>query len=133
MPIPLQPPCSPEPGTVETGNVTPLLHEIRHALQALLESGNETVIDLRSLPLGPGEEARIEERLGCGEVRAELSALGPSEIHETRYPGVWLVTHRNNDNVVIGRFIEICLVPRLVLAQDADIRAGLDELNAQLA
>lgn len=131
--MPIQPVCSPEPGTVETGNVTPLLHEIRHALQALLESGNETVIDLRSLPLGPGEEARIEERLGCGEVRVELSALGPSEIHETRYPGVWLVTHRNNDNAVIGRFIEICLVPRLVLAQDADIRAGLAELNAQLA
>lgn len=133
MQIPVQPACSTEPGTVETGNVAPLLHEIRHALQALLESGSETVIDLRGLPLAPGEEARIEQRLGCGEVRVELNALGPSEILETRYPGVWLVTHRNNDNEVIGRFIEICLVPRLVCAQDEDIRAGLAELNEQLA
>jgi hydrogenase-1 operon protein HyaF len=110
-----------------------LLHEIRHALQALLETGKETVIDLRGLPLGPGEEARIEEQLGRGEVRVALDALGPSEILETRFPGVWLVTHRNNDNEIIGRFIEICLVPRLVLAQDADIHAGLEELNARLA
>jgi hydrogenase-1 operon protein HyaF len=133
MQRPAEPACNAEPGTIETGNVVPLLHEIRHALQALLETGRETVIDLRGLPLGPGEEARIEEQLGRGEVRVELDALGPSEILETRFPGVWLVTHRNNDNEIIGRFIEICLVPRLVLAQDADMRAGLEELNAQLA
>jgi hydrogenase-1 operon protein HyaF len=51
---------------------------------------------------------------------------------ETRFPGVWLVTHCNNDGDVIGKFIEICLVPRLVSAQQADIRAGLAELNAAL-
>ena len=33
-----------------TGNVTPLLHEIRHALAALLESDEQTVIDLRAMP-----------------------------------------------------------------------------------
>ncbi|MGB5541699.1 MAG: hydrogenase expression/formation C-terminal domain-containing protein [Gammaproteobacteria bacterium] len=115
-----------------TGNVIPLLHEIRHALQALLDDGRETVIDLRSIPLGPGEEKRIEERLGRGEVQVQLSALGPSELVETRFPGVWLVTHNNNDGDVIGKFIEICLVPRLVSAQQADIRAGLAELNAAL-
>ena len=124
--------CSADTANVDTGNVIPLLHEIRHALQALLEEGQETVIDLRSIPLGPGEETRIEERLGRGEVQVQLSALGPSELVETRFPGVWLVTHCNNDGDVIGKFVEICLVPRLVTSQQADIRAGLAELNATL-
>ena len=124
--------CSAEHDNILTGNVIPLLHEIRHALQALLDDGRETVIDLRSIPLGPGEEKRIAERLGRGEIQVQLSALGPSELLETRFPGVWLVTHSNNDGDVIGKFIEICLVPRLVSAQQADIRAGLAELNAAL-
>ena len=61
---------------IETGNVKPLLHEIRHALARLEEGGEGTVIDLQSLPLAPGEERRIEETLGKGEVSAELNALG---------------------------------------------------------
>jgi hydrogenase-1 operon protein HyaF len=124
--------CGAEPDSFATGNVIPLLHEIRHALQALHDNGQETVIDLRSIPLGPGEEELIQERLGRGEVTVQLSALGPSEIVETRFSGVWLVTHRNNDAEVIGKFVEVCVIPRLVTAQQADIRAGLAELNSQL-
>jgi len=124
--------CSAEPGNVATGNVIPLLNEIRHAVQALLDDGQETVIDLRSIPLGPGEEACIEARLGRGEVQVQLSALGPSELVETRFPGVWLVTHCNNEGEVVGKFVEICIIPRLVTAQQADIRTGLAELNALL-
>jgi hydrogenase-1 operon protein HyaF len=51
---------------------------------------------------------------------------------ETRFPGVWLVTHRNNDDAIIGKFVEICRVPQLVTAQEADIQAGLAELGARL-
>jgi len=124
--------CGAEPGQVATGNVMPLLHEIRHALQALLDDGQETVIDLRGIPMGPGEEARIEARLGRGEVQVHLSTLGPSELVETRFPGVWLVTHCNDDGEVIGKFVEICRVPNLATAQQMDIRAGLAELCAEL-
>jgi hydrogenase-1 operon protein HyaF len=125
--------CSATPGEIATGNVIPLLHEVRHAMQQLLDSGQETVIDLRSIPLGPGEEEQIAEQLGRGEVQVRLSALGPSEIVETRYPGVWLVTHHNNDGDIIGKFVEVCTIPRLVTAQHEDIRAGLQALSAQLA
>jgi hydrogenase-1 operon protein HyaF len=133
MQIESQAGCSAAPGDIATGNVIPLLHEVRHALQGLLECGRETIIDLRSIPMGPGEEEQIAERLGRGEVQVRLSALGPSEIIETRYPGVWLVTHRNNDGDVIGKFIEVCAIPRLVTAQNEDIRAGLQLLGVQLA
>ncbi len=121
------------PGDLSTGNVEPLLHEVRHALQRWLDDGEVTVIDLRSIPMGPGEEDRIVSELGRGEVQARMSALGPSEIFETRFPAVWLVTHWNNDEEVIGKFIEICDMPRLLMAQEEDIREGLELLDTHLA
>jgi hydrogenase-1 operon protein HyaF len=122
-----------ETGEELTRNVKPLLHEIRHALDALLDSGARSVIDLRSMPLAPGEEQQLLEELGRGEVNARLHALGPSEIVETRYPGVWLVMHYNNADEVIGKFIEVCDVPELLRSQQEDIREGLELLQAQLA
>jgi hydrogenase-1 operon protein HyaF len=116
-----------------TFNVEPLLHEIRHALTRLLESAVATTIDLRSIPLAPGEEARIISELGTGEVQARMSALGPSDITETRFPGVWLVTHYNSENEVVGKFIEVCDMPQILKAQAEDIRAGLAQLTARLA
>ena len=118
---------------IDTGNVLPLLHEIRHALRRLAEGGEGAVIDLRSLPLAPGEERKIEEVLGQGEVSIEIDALGLSTIAETVFAGVWLVTHRNTEDEVVARFIEIARVPELVLAQADDIRAGLGELEETLA
>jgi len=115
-----------------TGNVTPLLHEIRHALRALLTEGQSTTIDLRSMPLAPGEEARIETLLGEGEVRVELNTLGRSEIMETRYPGVWLITHRNTEDVLLGRHIEISFIPDILKAQRCDIETGLEQLSSEL-
>jgi hydrogenase-1 operon protein HyaF len=116
-----------------TFNVEPLLHEIRHGLKRLLETAAATIIDLRSIPLAPGEEERIISELGTGEVQARMSALGPSEIRETRFPGVWLVTHYNSDNEVIGKFIEVCDIPQILKAQAEDIRDGLARLTARLA
>jgi len=121
-----------EVGVTRTLNVQPLLHEIRHALAQLLEQGKETVIDLRGIPLAPGEEVAIEQALGEGEVRATLSALGPSEIRETSFPGVWLVTHYNNDNQIVGKFVEVTAVPALLMSQTEDMAAGLERLKARL-
>jgi len=122
-----------ESGEGLTHNVQPLLHEIRHALNALLETGDTSVIDLRSIPLAPGEEARLIDRLGRGEVVVELNALGPSEIYETQYRGVWLVTHFNEDNNIIGRFIEITLFPEILKAQREDMQDSLLQLEDELS
>ena len=116
----------------ETGNVQPLLHEIRHALKRIANGEEGTIIDMQSLPLAPGEESRIEAALGEGEVRAELDALGPSTILETSYPGVWLVTHRNTENEVVGRLIEVARIPDLLLAQPEDIQAGIARLEREI-
>jgi hydrogenase-1 operon protein HyaF len=122
-----------EAGEGLTYNVQPLLHEIRHALAQLLDGGEARVIDLRSMPLAPGEEERLLDELGHGEVYARLHALGPSEIIETRFPGVWVVVHFNNDDEVIGKFIEVCDIPGLLRSQQEDIRQGLEQLQSQLA
>jgi hydrogenase-1 operon protein HyaF len=115
-----------------TWNVEPLLHEIRHALQELADSGKTGIIDLRSIPLAPGEEDKIIATLGRGEVQARIDALGPSEVTETRYAGVWLVTHYNDEQEIIGRFIEITAMPEILYSQAADIRQACTRLGDHL-
>jgi len=118
---------------VATGNVDPLLHEIRHALKRLANGEDGTVIDLKRLPLAPGEEERIEAVLGQGEVHAEVNALGPTSVQETTYPGVWLITHRNTEDEVVARFVEVTYMPELLKSQRADIESGLSKLESELA
>lgn len=119
-------------GNELTWNVQPILHEIRHALDKLLETGETHVIDLRSIPLAPGEEDKIIDTLCCGEVHAKLNALGPSEIYETGFAGVWLITHYNEENSVIGRFIEITRIPDILKSQREDITIALHQLETEL-
>lgn len=116
-----------------TGNVEPLLHEIRHALRRLADGEDGTAIDLYRLPLAPGEEQRIEALLGTGEVRAELDSLGPTLVQETAIPGVWFVTHRNTDDTVVARLIEVTRMPELLKSQQADIEQGLRKLESALS
>jgi len=119
-------------GNELTWNVKPILHEIRHALLDLLESGNTSIIDLRSIPLAPGEEETIINALGQGEVHARLDALGRSDIYETVYSGVWLVTHYNENETVVGRFIEITELPDILKSQREDMSDALKELTQEL-
>ena len=121
-----------EIGSYMTGNVKPLLHEIYHALNKLLESGDPTTIDLRALPLAPGEEEQIERVLGTGEVTAELDALGTSEIKESRYSGIWMIVHYNANREIIGKFIEITSIPAILKSQREDINDSLENLAAHL-
>jgi len=112
-----------------TGNVRPLLYEIQHALRRLSLGEGGTVIDLRSLPLAPGEEQQLEDELGQGEICAEIDALGQTTIRESSYPGVWLVTHRNTDQEIISKFIEVSFCPDLLKSQMDDIVCGLDRFD----
>ena len=115
-----------------TGNVLPILHEIRHALHKLLETGEPTIIDLRAMPFAPGEEKELEAQLGGGEVSVAIDALGPSTVNETAIPGVWLVTHYNEQEEVVGKFIEITRMPSILESQTEDIRSGLERLSESL-
>ena len=102
------------------GNVRPLLSEVLHAIDRLLDTGEPTTIDLAGLPFGPGELEHLEAMLGSGDIR------------ETACPGVWWLEHRNAANDVVGRFIEITRTPEILSAQDADIAAGRARLEDKL-
>jgi hydrogenase-1 operon protein HyaF len=114
------------------GNTLPLLHEIRHALARLIEQGEATVIDVQSLPMGPGDLRRLLDALGDGEVKAELDALGKTLVRESRYSGVWIIEHMNGNGAIASRFIEITWVPSLLQAQVEDVQQGLEELAGEL-
>ncbi|NOQ90489.1 MAG: hydrogenase expression/formation protein, partial [Gammaproteobacteria bacterium] len=115
-----------------THNVQPLLHEIKHALDKLIETDHTSIIDLRSIPLAPGEEDKILNMLGQGEVKAQLDALGLSEVSETQYAGVWIVTHYNDEDQIISRFIEVTTMPEILCSQTEDIMAAYSRLTLDL-
>jgi hydrogenase-1 operon protein HyaF len=115
------------------GNALPLLHEIRHALARLIEDGESSVIDVQSLPMGPGDLRRLLDALGEGELKAELDVLGKSLVRESRYAGVWIVEHMSGSGEVASRFIEITWVPSILQAQLEDVQKGLAELTGALA
>jgi hydrogenase-1 operon protein HyaF len=106
---------------------------VRHALERLLESGEPTTIDLGSIPLAPGEFDKIDGALGTGEVKVVLEAMGPSQIYETQFSGVWRITHFNATDEIVGRYIEVTRIPEILLAQEADVRVGLDLLTRRLS
>jgi hydrogenase-1 operon protein HyaF len=113
------------------GNVRPILNEVLHAIDRLLETDEPTTIDLAGLPFGPGELEHLEATLGTGELSAKLDALGTSRIRETVYPGVWWLEHRNAFDEVVGRYIEVTRTPEILSSQDADIVAGRARLEDQ--
>jgi len=113
------------------GNVQPILNEVLHALDRLIDNDEATTIDLASLPFAPGELEALEAALASGEVSAQLDALGTSNIRETLYPGVWWIEHRNVYDEVVGRYLEITRMPEILSSQTADIRAGRARLGEQ--
>ncbi|NJN46836.1 MAG: hydrogenase expression/formation protein [Candidatus Competibacteraceae bacterium] len=115
-----------------TENALPLLHEIRHALALLLETGEATVIDLRSLPLGAMDAQQLLQVLGRGEIQAQLDSLGKSFIQETGIPGVWFIEHFNAEERLVGQSIEVTFIPTILKSQPEDVRRGLLRLSAQL-
>lgn len=114
------------------GNLRALLTEIATRLDHLARDGTCGSIDLNSLPFAPGEYEQLRLLLGEGEASARIEALGPSEIVETRYPGVWWVTHYNVEGDIVADSIEITPIPEILKSQPDDISMGLELIREQL-
>mgnify|MGYP003525674078 CR=1 FL=1 len=114
------------------GYVPALLREIEALLLALVEDGRSGRIDLRSLPLLPGDDARLADALGIGQVDAMIDALGATRVRETGVAGVWWVTHANADGDTVAEFIDITLAPEILVTHADDARAGLAQLRSRL-
>jgi len=112
-----------------SGNAPVLLREIAALAQRLLASDESSAIDLRALPLTPADLDWLRETLGQGQVVATLDAEGESTLSETVCPGVWWVTHHNEQGAVASEFIEVTYVPELLKAHPDDVKIGLEHLE----
>lgn len=121
-----------QPAEIPTHNTLPLLHEIRHALKRLIESGEPSIIDLRAIPLTTTEEEQLETLLGQGEITCQLNALGKSTVMETSIPGVWLVSHYNTEEELMAKSIEITTIPAIVPSDTEAMREGLTTIATLL-
>lgn len=116
----------------EWGNALPILHEVRHALERLATTGAPGLIDLRAIPFGPGDEARLLARLGRGEVEAVIHALGETQIWECAIPAVWVIDHYNAEGERIALHLEIDRIPSLLMTQAEDLAEATARLDAIL-
>jgi hydrogenase-1 operon protein HyaF len=112
-----------------SGNAPVLLNEIAELARRLLDTGESSAIDLRALPLTPADLDWLRETLGHCQVTATLDAEGESTLTETVCPGVWWVTHHNENGAVASEFIEITFVPELLKAHPDDVKIGLEHLE----
>jgi len=114
-----------------------LLHEIQAMLKTLLDTGQNGTLDLRALPaLGEDGYQFLKEKLGIGEVSASIQSFGRSEIQETAYPGIWWISHYNQDDDILTELIEVNFLPELLKSPRDDVvfgQIGLDKLLLELA
>ncbi len=127
--IPIHVINAPSAETGLTGNAPPLLRELVELVRRLLETGEPSAIDLSALPLTPADLDWLRERLGNGEISVTLQASGESTLDETACPGVWWVTHHNEQGAVTSQFIEVTFVPELVKAHPRDVAIGRESLE----
>jgi hydrogenase-1 operon protein HyaF len=113
--------------------VLAVLQETANMVQTFLETQQSDSIDLRSLPLTPGDYDLLGEMLGEGEVSATIDAAGPTLVRETAYPGIWWITHLNNDDEVVAEFIEVTRCPEILKSQWDDISDSLEQLRSLLS
>jgi len=115
-----------------TGNALPIVHEIETLLNELVVSGKSASIDLRSLPMLPGDYEQLQRVLGEGEVSATVEAFGPTRVRETAVSGVWWVTHYNAEDQVVAEFVEVAYVPEILKTHPADARHAIETLRSRL-
>lgn len=119
--VSIEPPASPS-------QVRAILTELQTKLDSLAKQGITDSVDLRSLPMFPGDYELLKETLGYGEIHISIDAMGPTEIYETAFSGIWWITHSNSDDENIAEFIEITTLPAILKTADGDLQHASQQL-----
>lgn len=122
---------SPDSGVLR-GGLKAILHEILAMLENLASYGETGHIDLRSLPLAPGEYEDLKATLGQGEAEIRLDLDGPTVCRETAYPGVWWVQHDDPLGARKAEFIEVAKIPEILVPEASELRDGVLRLERAL-
>lgn len=129
-------PLVPEAAATASGVVEAVLQQLATELSLLARSSTHLqVIDLRSLPLDEAALALLRERLGQGEVRAEVCSAAITEIEETAYPGVWWQRQRHATDDAGGavwQSLVVAAVPPLLVAHRLDVADAAGRLQTAL-
>lgn len=114
------------------GGLRAILYEILAMLENLAAYGETGQIDLRSLPLAPGEYENLKAALGKGEAEIRLELDGLTVCRETAYPSVWWVQHDDALGARKAEFIEVAHVPEILVPDAAQLRDGIARLEGAL-
>ena len=109
-----------------------LLEELRAMLEKLVNTGIASSIDIRSLPLLPGDYECLKTLLGTGEVTVTVNVLGPSYIKETGVPGIWWVTHCNADDSIMAELVEVASVPEILATKSEEFLGSIAQLDSMI-
>ena len=122
------------PNPSQGENAHALLHEIVACLQLLLREGQPSRIDLDAIPLGEEDLALLQDNLGEGPIQAEVvdEETGVVRVIETGIAGVWWLQQLDEDDAVIGQYLEINSIPELMRISEELIADGRDALQARL-
>jgi hydrogenase-1 operon protein HyaF len=115
--------------SIKTGINLSLYAEIADSLEQFAETGAVHKIDLRSLPMTEGDREELDEKLGVGEVRADLAVIGKSEVWETAFNGVWRVRHFGAGPAVVADEIIVAAIPDILMTHPDDARAASNRLR----
>ena len=110
-----------------------LLVEIAEHLRRFAETGATHLIDLRGLPMSDEDRDALDERLGVGEIKADIALIGRSEAWETGYGGVWRVRHFGTAPEPVSDQIFIGPVPDILLTHREDALAAAARLDGENA
>ena len=119
------------PGGLGAG-VRALLSELAAALDRLCVAEECTTLDLRSLPLSPGDRIELRTILGDGEIHATLHAQGQSTLRETSFSGIWWVEHRGSDGDLVADLLEVTRVPAILSSAPDEISAAARRLTLSI-
>ncbi len=111
----------------------PILHELEVLLQELYNSGTSHLIDLRNEPLTVSDINTLKQLLGHGEIQANLTALGATQIWETSIAGIWWLTHFNQEGQIQSEFIEITTCPDMLKTSPDDLNFALVKLQDKIS
>jgi len=98
--------------------------------QATYRSGGEAhAVNLSRLPLTPGDQAFLAERLGEGDVTIRVRGYGETRITAARLPNVWWVRHYNASDQLLLDTVEVSDFPSVARATPEDLADSAARLS----
>lgn len=113
-------------------NAKAIIEKLVELLRHLLQNDEAASLDLSGFPLTSRDYEILNDMLGSGEVSAEIADDALISVRETGIPGVWWVTHYNNDGELISEFIEVAYCPEALITAADDVKEGMESLKARL-